>query len=455
MARRRRLLARATVPLAATVLIAGAVPAAPARADSVSRAAGPERIATAVAASREHREAASDALLATARSFPDALSAAPLATALDAPLLLTRPASLPGVVTTELDRLDVERVWLLGGPDAISEGVSDRLEEHGYEVTRIAGRDRFTTAKGIALAAGPSETGEAVVALGHHPDPARAWPDAVAAGALGASPDRLPTVLTAHDRLPEPTEEALEELEVSTVVLVGGESAVAPAVEDRLRELGYEVRRIAGASRYDTSVALAREALARTEPAERRVVFATGGDFPDALAAGALAGALASPLVLVPPNDLGSPVDDFLRRNTDVWDGGVVVGGPAAASEFVVAQVAAALADAPAPQPPQTETVVATFEGRASYYAAYFHGRRTASGEIYDRAKLTAAHRTLPFGTRVRVTNAANGERVIVRVNDRGPYTAGRVLDLSEAAASEIGMLSSGTAWVRAEVLAD
>lgn len=91
--------------------------------------------------------------------------------------------------------------------------------------------------------------------------------------------------------------------------------------------------------------------------------------------------------------------------------------------------------------------------GVASYYAASLHGRPTASGERYDRAALTAAHRTLRFGTRVRVTNTRNGRSVVVRINDRGPFHGGRVLDLSNAAASAIGMTQSGTARIAYEVL--
>lgn len=93
--------------------------------------------------------------------------------------------------------------------------------------------------------------------------------------------------------------------------------------------------------------------------------------------------------------------------------------------------------------------------GKASWYGRPHHGRKTASGEIYDMAELTAAHRTLPLGTRVRVTNVANGRTVIVRVNDRGPFIDGRILDLSHAAARELDALGAGVVTVRIEVLED
>ncbi|WP_271078207.1 septal ring lytic transglycosylase RlpA family protein [Aurantiacibacter sp. MUD61] len=92
-------------------------------------------------------------------------------------------------------------------------------------------------------------------------------------------------------------------------------------------------------------------------------------------------------------------------------------------------------------------------DGVASYYGRRFHGRPTASGERFDMNAYTAAHRTLPFGSRVRVTNPRNGQSVIVRINDRGPFVGGRTIDLSRAAASEIGMISRGHARVELELL--
>jgi len=91
--------------------------------------------------------------------------------------------------------------------------------------------------------------------------------------------------------------------------------------------------------------------------------------------------------------------------------------------------------------------------GVASYYGGRFHGRRTASGVRFDMNGLTAAHRTLPFGTRVRVTHLGNGRSVDVRINDRGPYIGGRVIDLSRGAAGVIGMHHQGVARVKVTVL--
>ncbi|MBF9142956.1 septal ring lytic transglycosylase RlpA family protein [Hymenobacter properus] len=102
---------------------------------------------------------------------------------------------------------------------------------------------------------------------------------------------------------------------------------------------------------------------------------------------------------------------------------------------------------------PSVSTTV--LRGRASWYASSFQGRRTTSGERYNRNKYTCAHKTLPFGTRLRVTNVKNGKSVVVRVSDRGPFRHQRILDLSEIAARPLGITECGAATVVAEVVAD
>jgi rare lipoprotein A len=95
------------------------------------------------------------------------------------------------------------------------------------------------------------------------------------------------------------------------------------------------------------------------------------------------------------------------------------------------------------------------FEGSASYYADKFEGRKTASGDLYIHNKYTCAHKTLPFGTKLKVTNLANNKSVIVTVNDRGPYTGSRLLDLSKSAAQEIKMVNQGVARVSIQIIRD
>ncbi len=106
----------------------------------------------------------------------------------------------------------------------------------------------------------------------------------------------------------------------------------------------------------------------------------------------------------------------------------------------------------PAPKENPTAQVKLPQTGKASWYGPGFHGRPTASGEAYDRRDLTAAHRTLPFGTKVKVTNLNNGKSVEVEINDRGPFKKKRIIDLSEAAAKALKMKKSGTETVRLEL---
>ncbi|WP_028897602.1 septal ring lytic transglycosylase RlpA family protein [Prevotella sp. HUN102] len=98
-------------------------------------------------------------------------------------------------------------------------------------------------------------------------------------------------------------------------------------------------------------------------------------------------------------------------------------------------------------------TSFAQTSGKASYYSNSLHGRKMSNGERYDRNDFTCAHRSLPFGTKLRVINTRNGQEVVVRVTDRGPFVRGRLIDLSYAAAKQIGMIASGVGSIRIEVL--
>ena len=93
--------------------------------------------------------------------------------------------------------------------------------------------------------------------------------------------------------------------------------------------------------------------------------------------------------------------------------------------------------------------------GQASWYGPGFSGKKTASGDVFDEEKLTAAHKTIPLGSRAKVTNLANGKSVEVEINDRGPFVPGRIIDLSQAAAQALGIIDRGTAKVRVDVLPD
>lgn len=100
-----------------------------------------------------------------------------------------------------------------------------------------------------------------------------------------------------------------------------------------------------------------------------------------------------------------------------------------------------------------TQTALYSQVGVASWYGGKFHGRKTANGETYDQNRMTAAHRTLPFGTKVEVTNLRNGRSVVVRINDRGPFIKGRIIDVSRRAAGELGFRNQGITKVRVRAI--
>src|SRR5512135_257514 len=121
----------------------------------------------------------------------------------------------------------------------------------------------------------------------------------------------------------------------------------------------------------------------------------------------------------------------------------------------VVMALIGVLVASPTGQGPQFPDTVPEWvqQGRVSWYGPGFHGRRTANGEVFDTHELTMAHRSLPMGTSVRVTNLENGRSVVLRVNDRGPYVRGRVADLSHAAAERLGFVDEGVVPARIELL--
>ncbi len=293
---------------------------------SVVRAYDVGRVETAVAVGCTHwrQGATREVVLATARDFPDALAGAALAARRDAPLLLTERRRVPAHLEEVLVDLGVERVHLLGGEAAVEAAVADLLEERGVEVTRLAGPDRYATAAEIARRAARSSVDEVVLVSGE------GFADAVAAGAFQGAMPGTPVLLTRADRLPEATAEALVDLEPDRVFVVGGERAVSESVAAEVRELGPRLSRLAGADRYATS-ALLVGGLGVEGP----LLVASGRDYPDALAAGALAARLGGRLLLVPPERLTAddPAVGVVRGAG--WERAEIIGGPAAVSDAV------------------------------------------------------------------------------------------------------------------------
>ncbi len=298
----------------------------------VSRLAGPDRFATAVAVSQQWEPFAPGegvVYLATAFGFADALSAAPAAAAQDAPLLLTQQGGLPGIVRTELRRLDPATVKVVGGTSAVSARVLAQVRSAlpDADVVRISGADRYETSQRItADAFGVDGSPVAFIATG------RSFPDALsasaAAGSLGA-----PVLLVDGTRstIDSGTRFLLDDMSSSTVYIAGGTAVVSQSIRNQIAGFSFtsSVVRLAGADRYATAQAI-NAAIFDTAPA---VYLATGTGFPDALAGAALAGSTSSPLYVVPPTCVPGPV---LSQISDLGAADVVLlGGTAVLSSRV------------------------------------------------------------------------------------------------------------------------
>ena len=216
------------------------------------RLAGSSRAATAAAASAAaFPEGAAVAVVAAGARFADALAGGPAAVALGGPLLLVDAEGVPEATAAELDRLGVTHVLVLGGEAAVSQAVVAQLSTATRGVERVAGEDRYATAAAVAARTHPVNAPVVHVACG------TAFPDALSGGVAAALAGG-PLLLTAHDRLPTATAEALDRLEPGRIVVLGGAAAVADPVVAALRSYAGEVVRIAGADRYATAASVAR-----------------------------------------------------------------------------------------------------------------------------------------------------------------------------------------------------
>jgi putative cell wall-binding protein len=343
----------AVTALSAILLLplAGSALAAP-----VSRIAGAERIDTSVRVAQHGWSSAPHVLLATAVDYPDAIASSSLAASIDAPLLLTAPTDLPDQVAQALRSLGTERVTILGGDRAVAPSVERELLAMGVLTDRIAGESRYDTAAEIANRAVDDTIPVVALALGARSNGREAWPDALSAASLAGLDVPVPTLLTEGHRLTTEAREAIAELEVERVIILGGDTGVTNRVADELRAMGVSPRRAHGTSRYATAVQVAATAMDSPNPAvgdldARQAVIVSGRDFPDALGAGALAARRSAPLLLTPPERLDDHVDRFVRSGETSLSSAIIVGGERAVSGFVAQEVEAAITGSPRPQP--------------------------------------------------------------------------------------------------------
>lgn len=312
----------------------------------VSRAAGDTRFSTPVELSeRTYADGTvTDVVIATGADYPDALAAGPLAASRNATLLLNPAEALDPQVREEIQRVGATSISVVGGTSAISEQVVEDLRSIPAvtRVDRLDGPSRYHTAARLATetasiwrAAGHGVDG-AILVLGGHEDADRGWADAVAAGQLAAQA-RDVLLLTGADEVPGVTLDAIAEIGVNRVTIVGGTAAVSAEVESHLSALGLDVTRLAGATRFETALAVADATIAAGGmPAS--LLVASGERFPDSLAATVAAYAQRGVLVLSSADQV-SVAGPWIEAHSPDIDAVTLVGGTAVLSDGIAEEV--------------------------------------------------------------------------------------------------------------------
>jgi putative cell wall-binding protein len=313
-----------------------------ATADAISiRIAGTTRYETAQMVSTGTFQDANVALLVSGTNYPDALASAYLAGISASPVLLTDPNELSDGILETLDTLGVSGVIAIGGEGAISSDVLNELQEADYVVDRIAGENRFSTARQIAEFAGTDPigsfmTGRAAIVVNGF-----GFADALASGPIAAA-QGMPILLTTPEELHVDAENALLNLDIEQVLIIGGTAAVSDDVFRRIFSLGIDVRRIAGDTRQATAAEVANVAIGELLFPADRVMLARSDNPADALAGGIRGGQELAPLLLTEGvDDLGLAAGDVIVRNKAALAFVEALGGTAGISDAVLAEAVA------------------------------------------------------------------------------------------------------------------
>jgi len=346
--------------LAVGAVLATASPSVATEEVSTRRLAGPDRYATAAAIARATWPEQSDgrrayrAVVARGDAFPDALAGVNVVGVQDGPVLLTPFAEAPQPTLDVIRDFGIDQLAILGETDVVSARVEQQINDAltPYDASRIAGRDRYETAaraytsrydcyERMPAAVGGMKT--AFLASGLQ------FADAMAAGPV-AFGENVPLLLTAPDRLPAATRDALAyegpgpegsgcgDRQIEQVVIVGGETVVSADVAQQVADLGYAVRRIAGGNRQETAIRLFEFAEAEFGWAVDHVNLARGDGFADAIAGGPHAGREQAPVLLtVSADDLGQVTRSFLESRAQTISSIDVFGDHTAVSHEVVA----------------------------------------------------------------------------------------------------------------------
>ncbi|MFZ3101754.1 MAG: cell wall-binding repeat-containing protein [Desulfitobacteriaceae bacterium] len=279
------------------------------------RLAGLDRYNTALQISQDGWTTSSTVILTRGDDYPDALAGAVLAHKLNAPLLLTESNTLTPAVLTELQRLQAQKVYLLGGTGALSPSVEQALQSAHLSTERLQGRDRYETAAAIALAvSGNSDKVFLVSGSG--------FADALSISSYAAS-QGIPLLLTGTNNVPPPTLHALQTLGVHSVTLIGGTGVLSPTVQAQLEKLQLVVNRLAGSDRYQTNASVLTNLTFNLS----KIYVATGESFPDALVGAALAAQQNNPILLIPPTNINSTTTAYLNAQRTSGSAFTLLGG--------------------------------------------------------------------------------------------------------------------------------
>ncbi|GAA4867962.1 cell wall-binding repeat-containing protein [Serinicoccus chungangensis] len=294
----------------------------------VERISGTDRYAVAANIAASWADGADTVVVVSGQNFPDALSGSALAGVLGGPVLLTRKDSLPGSTVRALQALDPRRVIVLGGTGAVTKGVTDQLLRYADGVERVTGADRYAVSGAVASSFWEQGGSTVYLATGQN------WPDGLTGGAAAAY-EGSPLLLTRQDEVPAKVMGALRYLRPDEVVVLGGTGAVSGDVISQLRAgLGSatSIRRLDGKDRY----VVASRVSQRIPTAQQVAFVATGRNWPDALAGGALAGQVSSPMLLVRPDGLPTETGQALALRRPDYVG--AFGGPAAIQAVTLRQ---------------------------------------------------------------------------------------------------------------------
>lgn len=277
--------------------------------DNAVRLAGDNRIGTAIEISKDGWGNSATVIIANAYSYADALAGVPLAEAVNAPILLTSGSALEREVITEIKRLGARKAYILGGTLVINESVQNSLKQNNVAATRLSGANRYETA--IAIAKELELRSDRSISTFFVASAAN-FPDALAISPVAAIQGNPIVYISPTGKVDDKTAEFICGTSCRSVMILGGLSAVSKKGEDSIKQLGFTIGRLYGSDRYDTALAVCQ--YYDNIFTGKGLAIATGANFPDALAGGALAARYRIPLALI-SNSASIKVHSYIKDN--------------------------------------------------------------------------------------------------------------------------------------------